>query len=561
MQRKRRNSVRGFGFSNEKFLELLSSTVGISPSGVLGRETPLDLSSLEAARGTLLLRELFSKYDDGKPSEEKDVTTWKRFHEAEDLCRDSNWQIPRTFRYSPFWRAVVMRIQGALGCFSWDETSRGFGFGPGASTRLTRAKSAAAYKYSGIPESTSGNAVLASCAIRMIPMWSSNIAQLTGEASGPYVKTVPGNSVITVPKNYKTHRTIAKEPCMNMYVQKGIGQCIRRRLKRVGIDLDDQTRNQEAARKGSLTNQLATIDLSMASDTVSRELVEFLLPNDWWLAIEQSRSPVGVLPDGTILKYQKISSMGNGFTFELETLIFWAICQCVCQTDIEEVDPRVLVYGDDIVVPADKAETVLLRLFQAGFKPNTSKTYTTGPYRESCGKHYFLGCDITPFYVRKPVEVLHRLFLVHNNLFRWSERTGIDVTSVLTKLKDLAPARWRRPRLPDEFGDGAFIGALDELRFDSHPYGWQCWIAEALAVSQQQLADDLPDGQLIWALTHLSSLEKRALGLIFPDFKVRGVSAEDLYELESGLPIKEGKYAEVVLCIPRCAPEKENPFS
>lgn len=542
MARKRANGA-GFGFSNEKFLELLSSSVGISPSGVLGRETPLDLSTLESARGSLLIRELFSKYDDGKSSSEKEAVTWKRFQEAEDLCRDTNFWVPRTFKHDPFWRGVAMRVQSTLGVLSWDECAKFFGFGPGSTTRLPRRRSQAAYKYSGKPESTLGNATLASCAISMNPMWK-HIVRSSGE--GPddgLVTIVRGNSVITVPKNYKTDRTIAKEPDMNIYVQKGLGAVIRRRLKRVGVDLDDQRRNQEGARLGSLTGQLATIDLSMASDTVSTELVSFLLPNDWWWALEQSRSPVGVLPDGSHLVYQKLSSMGNGFTFELESLLFWSVCQQVACPNINDTDSRILVYGDDIVVPTDQAETVLFRLWQAGFKPNLSKTFYAGPYRESCGKHYFQGCDITPFYIRKPVRSLEKLFLVHNNVYRWCERTGVSLQEVLTKLRELAPARWRRPRLPDGFGDGAFIGAVDELRLDSHPFGWECWVTKALAVSQQLIADDLPEGQMVASLMQLSSVVNS------PFERELGIE-----EHPAGLPVMEGRHVEIDLCVPRFSP-------
>ncbi len=170
MQRKRCVGA-GIGFSNERFLALLATTTGISPVGVLGRETPLDFSSLEAARGSLLLREVFSKYDDGKPSAEKESTTWKRFHDAERLCRESNGIIPKTFRYDPFWVCVRRRVWDLLGKFSWDECARNFRHGPGGTSRLPCREAHAAYKYSGRPESTSANAGLASCAIRAMPMW------------------------------------------------------------------------------------------------------------------------------------------------------------------------------------------------------------------------------------------------------------------------------------------------------------------------------------------------------------------------------------------------------
>lgn len=140
-----------------------------------------------------------------------------------------------------------------------------------------------------------------------------------------------GNKVTTVPKNSKTDRVIAIEPLMNMYVQKGIGGAIRHSLRSVGINLNDQTSNQRLAREGSLQGKLATVDLSSASDSVSLLLVEELLPPDWVAAIKLCRSPCGVLPDGSVINYQKVSSMGNGFTFELESLIFWAACSSVCQ--------------------------------------------------------------------------------------------------------------------------------------------------------------------------------------------------------------------------------------
>lgn len=543
MRFKKRTGAAKIGFSNERFLSLLSSTTGISPVGVLGRETPLDLSSLEAARGSLLLREVFSKFDDGKPSPEKENETWKRFHAAESLCRESNLYIPKTFRWDPFWVRVAGRIRDVLGKFSWDECSKGFAFGPGATTRLSRRESHVAYKYSGKPESTSGNAVLASCAIRMIPMWENIVRQFDGETSGDLVKVVPGNSIITVPKSYKTDRTIAKEPDMNIYIQKGIGAVIRRRLKRVGVNLNDQSPNQRAAREGSMTGLLATIDLSMASDTVSFELVSFLLPNDWWWALEQARSPVGTLASGEVIHYQKFSSMGNGYTFELESLFFWAIAQEVCCRDSNEKDDRILVYGDDIVVPTEYSEKLLWRIWQAGFKPNPSKSFTSGPYRESCGKHYYLGSEITPFYVRRPVNKLSQLFLAHNNLFRWSERTGVDVSAALLGLKQLAPATWRKPRLPDGFGDGAFIGFVDELRLDSHPHGWECWQVDVLQVSSLELEGDSPVGQLIASLkansTEVSSEELQRCGLT---------------EYLSGLPEREGPMRSLPLRIRRYSP-------
>lgn len=540
MRPKRRTSA--IGFSNERFLELTSAVTGILPIGVLGRETPLDFSSLEAARGSLLIRELFSKYDDGKPSPDKESNTWERFHEAERSCLTTNQRIAKwTLHRDLFWRMVACRIRDVLGRFDWNEAARFFAFGPGSTTRLPRRKSSAAYKYSGKPESTIGNAILARTAIAVRPLWKQSV-QLDGENPDELIQLVVGNSIITVPKNYKTDRTIAKEPCMNIYIQKGIGRVIRHRLKRIGVDLDDQTRNQRAAREGSVSGLLATIDLSMASDTVSRELVHWLLPPNWVTALEQARSQRGVLPSGEVIHYQKFSSMGNGFTFELESLIFWAIAQeCCCPFQLEETEDSVCVYGDDIVVPTQFYELLCEKLSEAGFTPNPEKSYGVGPYRESCGKHYYLGADITPFYVRKPVQTLDRLFLVHNNLFRWSERTSTPVPEALNKLRELAPASWRTPRLPDGYGDGAFIGFIDELQLDSHHYGWEYWQIKALSRSQTELSDDLPFGQLI------ASLDVTRSGTSKDPYLYR----LGLREAASGLPARVGRYQEITILVPR----------
>jgi hypothetical protein len=562
MRRKRRTGAKksaktskAIGFSEQHFLENVASITGISPVGDYGRDTPLDLTSLESARGSLLLRELFSKYDDGKPSPEKETETWKRFHSAETLCLETNLRFRSELKRDPFWVNVYARIRNTLGEFSWDECAKGFAFGPGATTRLTRANAHAAYKYSGIPESTSGNSVLAQCAIRAVPLWEQSV-RFHAEGLESLVRVVPGNRIITVPKSYKTDRTIAKEPCMNIYVQKGIGRVIRRRLLSVGVNLNDQTLNQRAALQGSLDGSLATVDLSMASDTLAFELVSYLLPNDWWWACEQARSPVGTLTSGEVIRYQKFSSMGNGYTFELESLIFWAIAQTVCCRYVNERDSRVKVYGDDIVVPTEFSQELLARLSQAGFKPNEGKTFVSGPYRESCGKHYFLGSDITPFYVRKPVRKLDRLFLVHNNLKRWSDRTGVPCVESLKALRDLAPASWREPRLPDGFGDGAFIGAIDELSLNPHPYGWECWQVDVLQVAAEQLSDNLPVGQLIASLNansrNVSSAElQRCNSPVFARPLTRKCEQLDLRETLCGLPVKEEGYRIINMTVQR----------
>jgi hypothetical protein len=420
-----------------------------------------------------LWREMLSKYDDGSSSKEKADRAMEKFAEAEEMCATTNLRLialgarishPVTSAEKII-RSAQKKISSILGDFSWQAASRGFSFTSGASTRLPRAKGAIPYKYSGTPETTFGNANLAWSIISATPAWK---RRLCSEEGPMHLSLVHGNRVTTVPKNYKVDRVIAIEPDMNMYVQKGLGTMIRRRLKQAGLDLNTQETNQQLAHIGSVDDSLATIDMSMASDTVSLELVRLLLPAHWVEALEMCRSPFGVLPCGKRILYRKFSSMGNGYTFELETLIFWGLALAVVEHYGLETH-RTVVYGDDVILPAPAAATYCELLALLGFKVNEDKTFVSGSFRESCGKHYLSGVDVTPFYIKEKVNALSQLFLLHNRLFRWCVKqrrnTQVDwplMADLLKWLRDRAPSNWRRPRLPDGYGDGAFIGTFDQ---------------------------------------------------------------------------------------------------
>ncbi len=483
----------------------LTGTVGPFQRDLIPWSKPLPMfgSSKTEFAMAYLEAEILSKYDDGTPSPLRTEETWRRFYAAEEQCRLTNEFLrkerssTRIFRVGDgqqILHSAALKIQSILGDFSWDDAERYFGWGPGASTRLTRRQSSASYKYSGRPDTTSMNAALANACIMRSPLWQEG---LTFEEDSGYCNIVPGNRIVTVPKNYKTDRTIAIEPDMNMYVQKGIGGLIRRRLRRWGIDLDDQSRNQRLARIGSIAGTLATIDMSMASDTISYELVSQLLPSDWWHALGQCRSPVGILPSGEVISYQKFSSMGNGYTFELETLIFYALALAVSENR-KEKDRRIAVYGDDLIVPSAMVPEMLSALTYSGFTPNTKKTHTSGPFRESCGKHYLSGYDVTPFYIKRPIKRLTDLFLFHNQIYRWCKRLEWsdslpleELFSLVRDIRRLAPAVWRKPRIPDGLGDGAFVGTFDECTPSRAPHQLEGFVVKHLAPVTEKADVDL----------------------------------------------------------------------
>lgn len=232
-----------------------------------------------------------------------------------------------------------------------------------------------------------------------------------------HIEIVRGNRFTTVPKDAAKDRGIAIEPGCNVFAQLGVMDVVRPRLKRVGLDLErNQPLHQRLAQEGSADGHLATIDLSSASDTISRKLVSLLLPGDWYQLLSSLRSPVTAF-HGRWHVLEKFSSMGNGATFDLETLIFAAIVHA-CGGQIGRDS---FVYGDDIITPTDLAPLVLATLRMLGFVPNERKTFVSGYFRESCGGEYYRGSDITPVHLLQlPTSVPEWISLI-NQLSSWDE--------------------------------------------------------------------------------------------------------------------------------------------
>lgn len=227
---------------------------------------------------------------------------------------------------------------------------------------------------------------------------------------------VKGAVLFTVPKKTEIDRCACKEPDINMFLQKGVGSHIRRRLLKFGINLNDQSINRGLAKQGSIDDSLATLDLSSASDTICVEVVRTLLPDDWFLYLNDIRSQ-SVLVDGELIRTEMFSSMGNGFTFELESLLFWALMRTTAY--FEGVSGIISVYGDDIIIPSGMCNMACFVLKSFGFSVNESKSFSSGPFRESCGGHYHNGVDVTPFYLKKDPALLTDVIRVTNQLRRW----------------------------------------------------------------------------------------------------------------------------------------------
>lgn len=214
------------------------------------------------------------------------------------------------------------------------------------------------------------------------------------------------SETLFVPKSYKTFRTISMEPATLMFYQQGVQRAIYNQVRRGPLNrymgFEDQTRNQELARKASIDGYYATIDLSSASDSVSYELVKKVFKGTWLLKyLVALRSKWTLLPDGRIVELKKFAPMGSALCFPIETIIFAAICDNV--TREHGVPGQYSVYGDDIILPADCGERLIEVLTLLGFVTNVSKSFISKDcwFRESCGGEFCWGVNVTPMKVSR----------------------------------------------------------------------------------------------------------------------------------------------------------------
>lgn len=364
----------------------------------------------------------------------KAADTLAKFMESESRCERTNDTLKQTLRTLKGWQASIpllaqQKIAGILGrCPSLDELS--FAFGPGATSTCKGSNVT-------LGDKLQSKFAFPFCARKAVMQYygtyfraieGSTGVTLSGPASiNVKVEITDCNELHLVPKTALIDRAICVEPHSIVPIQKGYGSWIRSRLLLNGIDLRKQADiNRDLARLGSVDGSYATIDLSSASDTIALSTVFELLPFDWACALSDVRSPFTKLPDGTLIENQKFSSMGNGYTFELETLIFYALALAV--RDVLGADGRISVFGDDIIVPTVMAEPLMQILAIYGFEVNTDKTFTKGPFRESCGSDYFRGVNVRPFFLKEQLTYDHEQFAILNGLRHWARRLNGDVS-------------------------------------------------------------------------------------------------------------------------------------
>lgn len=275
---------------------------------------------------------------------------------------------------------------------------------------------------------------LVASSLQESPLWRE--AESFRRAHTEPFRLVEGNSLFFVLKNAEISRTACTEPLVNMMVQQALAAHITQEvLPRWGIRLaTQQFANRRAALDASASGKSCTIDLRSASNCTGVPLCTNLLKGSALLsAMMVSRSPATILPDGTLHDLRMISSMGNAFTFPLETLIFASAvraCYALHGYRHGRGDRDYFVFGDDIICRKEVFEDLITLLGFLGFKVNVKKTFSEGPFRESCGVDAWNGVDIRGVFI-KSLETDHHIYSAFNRLARWEARHGIPLRKTL----------------------------------------------------------------------------------------------------------------------------------
>lgn len=266
-----------------------------------------------------------------------------------------------------------------------------------------------------------------------------------------------------VPKDLRKARSICMEPISYMWMQQSVRihfeKSLKRSLLRRWIDINDQGKNRAAARFGSYTDLVDTIDLSSASDSVSWDLVKGIFPRKILTDLALTRSARVELPDGSTFKVKKFAPMGSALCFPVQSTIYAAVV--ILATYIREstrlkvsipslmqhvpIDelfyPRLQVrvvegkyepfnvYGDDIICDKRTTSIVIDLLTSLGFSINVEKSFFASPFRESCGGYYYHAEDVTP--LRYSVK-------------RWTGKVSAEALAGLMKLANAAGDRGLR---------------------------------------------------------------------------------------------------------------------
>jgi len=325
------------------------------------------------------------------------------------------------------------KVREVLGNFDRMAFADNCRFGPGADLGTVGGNTSGYHKYR-----TSGHSTPAAASV-LEEYFNNDVRRCFSNEC----KLVRASRLSFVPKNAKTYRAIEVGPRWNVYLQLGLGELLSSRLRSVGLDIKSQADVNRKMVSRAHSDGLATIDIANASGTIATNLVIDLLSgledgdeegsfSEWLDLILKLRVTHTEYKDRSF-RLEMISGMGNGYTFPLETLIFYVLASGACQY-LELGIGDIGVFGDDIILPKEAAPLLMEVLSAVGFTANKDKTFVEGEFFESCGHDYYRGRNVRPIFLKGKVDTLDKAYVLCNQVVAWGKRISYYAETCLRRI-------------------------------------------------------------------------------------------------------------------------------
>lgn len=452
--------------SEALYQAVLSDVSSACPGAPVGLPAPPPDASLRTYQGMVLLKTLLKKWVPRNTSA-PDKVAYEKFIASNKKCSD--WSFQPEFEsdrllfgefqnevYQFFHRDGLPRLK------SYQDILDRARVGPGSAVGATQQSMYAKLFASRLTVTSEGLYTMYKTYVQKHPTWAQAEFNRSAQFGGSTIVDCSNTSFVA--KTVDVSRMICVEPSLNMFYQLGLGTILEEWLgESFGIHLDTQPDiNRRLARIGSLDGSISTIDLSSASDSVSLRLCLEVLPRWFFDILYELRSPFTSV-NGERVRLEMMSTMGNGFTFPLQTIIFSCIIRAAHRVSgipvLGGVSRNWSCFGDDLICDVRAHRNVIRLLGLTGFVPNGSKTFFEGPFRESCGTDWLSGQPVRGVYIRR-LDSQQDLCVAINLLNEWSAVTGIPLRRGCLLLRS-----WLRKFFPVPYCDNADSGIRVPFRF------------------------------------------------------------------------------------------------
>ena len=257
-------------------------------------------------------------------------------------------------------------------------------------------------------------------------------------------KKIDRLSQVNVRKKWNIDRGINPNTLIGSLHSSGLGRIVEEALRKEGLDIrrlqHRHGKKISVASKNSIEKNwfipFVTADLSNASHSFLSHHLNALLPREWYRACM-----TGVIRNievgHRVMRLESIMTMGIGFTFPMQTLLFYCILMAL--QELLNFKGSISVYGDDLIYPRRMHPYVVSIFTEMGFQLNLDKTFVKSPFRESCGSDWFKGVDVRPFSPEGQSQLLGRVnyaafcYKLLNGLLRRWDEVEVELCSNILK--------------------------------------------------------------------------------------------------------------------------------